>query len=69
MKKMMSKVAMKTHSEHTKPVHHGMWLWLFFTQSFILAWPDVQEMCNTLVYPPVIPAVFELEPISVILIR
>lgn len=64
----MSIVSMKICSEHT--VHHGVWFWLgFFPQSFLLPWPDMQEMCNTLVCPPVIPAVIGLDPINVLLIR
>jgi len=40
-----------------------------FFQFFLLAWLDVQEMWNTLLYPPVIPAVIGLEPVSIILVR
>lgn len=48
---------------------YGGWVvFLFFFQYFLLAWPDLQEIWNTLLYPLLIPAVPGIEPIRIILI-
>lgn len=67
IKKVMPKVAMRVSTQNQGTT--GLLLVGFFPHSFLLAWPGIQETCNTLVYPPVIPAVTGLEPISVILIH